>query len=89
MKPAVIQFNLVVKHEDSRSYNAPDGSPRQRYGNVYYHLNLSCITTKQPHFNPTRLVLSQEVMEGARQAHSEYLKTMLRVSQAIPTTTNN
>ena len=77
MKPAVIPFNLVVKHEDNRSYTAPDGSPRQRYGNVYYYLNLSCISTKQPHFNSTRLVVSQEVAEEARQAHSDYLKTIL------------
>ena len=35
---------------------------------------LSCITTKQPHFNPNRLVVSQEVVKGTRQAHSDYLK---------------
>ena len=64
-------------------------APRQRYGNAYYHLNFSCITTKQPHFNPTRLVVSQEAVKEARQTHSDYLKTMLGVSLAIPTTTNN
>ena len=56
---------------------------------MYYHLNLSCITTKQPHFNPTRLVVSQEVVEGARQTHSDYLNIMLGVSLAIPITINN
>ena len=61
----------------NRKITALDGSPRQRYGNVYYHLNLSCITTKQPHFNPTRLVVSQELVEEARQAHSDYLKIIL------------
>ena len=74
-----------VKHEDSRSYTATDGSPRQRYGNVYYHLKLSCITAKQPQINPARLVVFQVVMERARQAHSDYRKTMLEVSLA----TNN
>ena len=89
MKPAATALNLVVKHEDNRSYTTHNGSPRQRYGNVYYHLNHSCITTKQPHFTPSRLVVSQEVIEGARQPHSDYLKTMLGVSQDISTTTNN
>ncbi len=64
-------------------------APRQIYGNVYYHLNLSCITTKQPPFNPTRLAASQEVVKGARQTHSDHFKTMLEVSLAIPTRTNN
>ena len=35
------------------------------------------------------LAVSQEAMKGARQTHSDYLKTMLRVSLAIPTTNNN
>ena len=34
---------------------------------------LSCITTKQPPLNPTRLMVSQEAVEGAKQAHSDYL----------------
>ena len=47
---------------------------------------LSCITTKQPHFNSTRLVVSQEIMKGTRQAHSDYLTTMLSVFQLLPIT---
>ena len=37
----------------------------------------------------TRLVVSQEAVQEARQTHSDYLKTMLGISLAIPTTTNN
>ena len=84
MKPAPIPFNLVVQHEDHRSYTAPDGTPKQRYGNVYYHLNRSCITAKQPHFDPTKLVVSQQVMERATQAHSDYLQAAFGVTLAIP-----
>ena len=84
MKPAPIPFNLVVRHEDHRSYTAPDGTPKQRYGNVYYHLNRSCITAKQPHFDPTKLVVSQQVMERATQAHSDYLQAAFGVTLAIP-----
>ena len=87
MKPAVRALNLVEKHEDNRSYTTHNGSPRQRYGNVYYHLDRSCITTKQPHINPNRLVVSQEVVEGAR--HTDYLKPCseyYRLFQLLPIT---
>ena len=30
MKPAVIPFNLVVKHEDTRSYTTPEENPPQQ-----------------------------------------------------------
>ena len=84
MKPALIPFNLVVRHEDHRSYTAPDGTPKQRYGNVYYHLTRNCITAKQPHFDPTKLVVSQQIMERATQAHSDYLQAAFGVTLAIP-----
>ena len=44
---------------------------------------------QQQPFNPTKLEVSQEAMKGAGQTHSDYLKTMLGVSLAIPTTTNS
>ena len=67
----------------------PTGPKTDIWQCIYYHLNLSCITTKQPPFNPTRLAASQEVVKGARQTHSDHFKTMLGVSLAIPTPTNN
>ena len=60
------------------------GPSRQRYGNLYYHPNISCITVKQSQFNPANLVVSQQVREKVTQAHSDYLQAMLGVSLVIP-----
>ena len=89
LKPAVAPFNVVVQHKDYRSYTAPDGTSRQRYGNVYYHPNISCITVKQPQFHPANLVVSQQVIEKATQAHSDYLQAMLGVSLVIPSVSSS
>ena len=74
MKPATPSFDMVVQHKDYRSYTAPDGTQRSKYGNVYYHANLSCITIKQPQFHPTQLIVPQQVSDRVTTTHVDHLK---------------
>ena len=76
-------LDTVIQHKDFRSYTTNNGSVHQRYGNVYYHANLSCITQKQPHFNPAYLRVSQAVVEKATKVHSNYLAAMLGVNISV------
>ena len=80
VKPVVAPHDLVIQHKDFCGYTAPDGVFRQRYGNVYYHVNLTCIASRQPSFNPSNLVVSSDVTARAISEHNDYIVSMLGVS---------
>jgi hypothetical protein len=72
-KPPIPPFDLVVQHKDFRSYVDADGQQRQKYGNVYYHVNKSCILRKAKNFSTADMIVSQEVIEKALPEHAELL----------------
>jgi hypothetical protein len=79
-KPSVAPYDLVIKHKDHQGYTAPDGTYRQRYGNVYYHVSLTCVTARQSSFNPANLVVPSEVKAMMTPTHDDYLMATLGVS---------
>ena len=72
-KPAIPPKNLVIQHEDYRSYMDKTGIRRQKYGKVYYHLNVSCIQMKQQNFDCRAVIISQKVLEEATMDHSDFV----------------
>ena len=80
IKPAVASDNLVIQHKSWRGYTAPDGTHRQKYGNVYYHINMQCVTTKEPGFHPSNLVVGADVRTRATAVHNSFLAANLGVS---------
>ena len=72
-KPPIPPFDLVVQHKDFRSYVDADGQQRQKYGNVYYHVNKSCILRKAKNFSTADMIVSQEVLEKALPEPAELL----------------
>ena len=78
-KQPVAPYDLIVQHQDFRKYTSPDGTIKQKYGNVYYHLSLGCIRVNQPQFDPTKMIVSQEVKERATSIHHNYILEVLGV----------
>jgi len=55
--------DLVIRHEEFRSYNSPaTGTMASRFGNAYYHPRYFCITKKWPEFTPAQLCIPEDIM---------------------------
>ena len=55
-------FNIAVKHQEDRGYISPINNERKtKYGNAYYHVFLQCIQTKWQSFQPSQLVVSNDI----------------------------
>ena len=61
-------------------YTLPDGTVKHKYGNAYYPPTLPCIYAKQPHFDATRVVVSQVVKDQATPVHRSFILAMLGVN---------
>ena len=83
IKPPKSPYDMVIRHKDNRPYIDPDGIPKQKYGNVYYHVNANCITRKQPQFTPAMLVVPPQVQERATRDHADYLQAMMGISLTV------
>ena len=58
--------DLIVQHEEDRSYTSPVTSLQAfKYGNAYYHPQLDCIRQKWPAFAPSDVVILPDIMEMA------------------------
>ena len=50
------------------------GEMRSKEGDVYFHLNVHCISRKQPYFSPQIATLSDETAPYLTQAHLHFLR---------------
>lgn len=54
--------NICVQHEEWRTFTPQGSSDKQsRFGNVYYHCNITCIMAIWPSFIPSTVVVPVEV----------------------------
>ena len=51
LKPLVLSHNVCIRNEEWHSFTVQN-TPQSRYGNAYYHVNLSCVQTQWPLCNP-------------------------------------
>ena len=66
--------DLLIKHEEFRSYNSPvTGAPASKFGNAYYHPRLCCLTQKWPQFTSTLLTIPEEVVVRLTSFHKSLL----------------
>jgi hypothetical protein len=63
-------FNLAIQHEEERQFTNPKTSLQQsKRSNAYYHVFLTCISTKWPTFNPFDLKVSADVKQKLTEEH--------------------
>ena len=72
-KPAVPPFDLCVRHQEWQEFKGPSSNLERRFGNVYYHLNLPCIQSKFPLFDPTMLEITPNVAVQLLPVHTEHI----------------
>ena len=79
LKPLVPPHDLCIRHEEWRSFTVQN-TPQSRYGNAYYHVNLSCVQTQWPLWNPYMLTIPQEVNVKLQEVHKQMLFATLGFS---------
>ena len=67
---AIPPYDLVITSRMNREFRDPvTGVSRSKEGNVYFHLHLDCLRTKQPYFNPQMAVVPRELLQHLRPEH--------------------
>ena len=69
--------NTCLQHEEWHTFTPPGSSEkRSRFGNVYYHCNVSCVMAIWPTFNPSSVVVSMEVQSKLLPEHMLHLECL-------------
>ena len=74
-KPAVPPMDLCVRHQEWQKFTGPGGTLERRFVNVYYHLNLPCIRSGFPSFEPSMVEISPVVAMQLLPVHTHHLLT--------------
>jgi hypothetical protein len=68
-------LDIVIVSRMLRSFNHPNtGEKVNKEGNVYFHLNNKCISSKQPYFHPSIVTVPHWVQSQLTATHISYLR---------------
>ena len=66
-------YNVCVAHEEPYTVSPQSGKAFTRKTVVHYHMSPECIWLKEPFFNPSQIVISQEILDQLTASHKAYL----------------
>lgn len=68
-------YDMTIISRMNRGFRAPpDGEIMFKEGNVYFHVQLSCIRIRQPYFNPQQAEVPNWLMPYLTSEHMQYLR---------------
>ena len=74
VRPLLPPHDICIKHQEWQEFTPVRCSqPITRYGNVYYHCNVSCVQARCPYFEPHMLHITPNILMQLMPSHTKLL----------------